>query len=98
MQARGEGLKLIKHAQNFEPRLESVVVLKHTINSGLTHLWIKTANKCININPFLPGKSVKGEVGNSADPDQTPHHVASDQGLHCLLTKVLIKIKIKETK
>ena len=21
---------------------------------------------------------------NTADPDQTPHYVASDQGLHCL--------------
>ena len=23
-------------------------------------------------------------LGNNADPDQTPHNVASDLGLHCL--------------
>ena len=27
-----------------------------------------------------------GTQANSADPDQTPHDAASDQGLHCLLT------------
>ena len=32
---------------------------------------------------------------NSADPDQMPHIVASDQGLHCLLTGFSIKYKIK---
>ena len=32
---------------------------------------------------------------NSADPDQTPHKVASDQGLHCLLTEYSIEIWIK---
>ena len=24
-------------------------------------------------------------LANSGDPDQTPHHAASDLGLHCLL-------------
>ena len=28
----------------------------------------------------------KGLQANSADSDQMPHNVASDQGLHCLLT------------
>ena len=27
----------------------------------------------------------KGSLANSADPDQTPHNVASGQGLQCLL-------------
>ena len=35
---------------------------------------------------------------NSADPDQMPHHVASDQGLHCLLTGFSIKNRINVTK
>ena len=26
------------------------------------------------------------DIGNGADPDQTPQNVASDQGLHSLLT------------
>ena len=32
---------------------------------------------------------------NSAEPDQTPKNVASDQVLHCLLTEVSFKIWIK---
>ena len=34
----------------------------------------------------------------SADTDQTPHNVASDQSLHCLLTGFSIKNRIKATK
>ena len=26
-------------------------------------------------------------LANRADPDQTPQNAASDQGLHCMLTK-----------
>ena len=37
-------------------------------------------------------------LANSADPNQTPHNVASDQGLHCLLTGFSIKNRIKATK
>ena len=32
---------------------------------------------------------------NTADPDQTPHNVASYQGLSCLLTGFSIKHRIK---
>ena len=32
---------------------------------------------------------------NSADPDLMPHNVASNQGLHCLLTGFSIKNRIK---
>ena len=35
---------------------------------------------------------------NSADPDQTPHNVASDQDLHCLLTGFSIKTRKKGQK
>ena len=34
------------------------------------------------------------DKANGADPDQTPQDVASDQGLHCLLTEDPIKIPI----
>ena len=37
-------------------------------------------------------------VGKSADLDQTPHNVVSDQGLHCLVTGFSIKNRIKATK
>ena len=30
-------------------------------------------------------KTWTGTLANSADPDQMPQNVASDQGLHCLL-------------
>ena len=33
-----------------------------------------------------------GTSANSAKPDQTPQHAASDQVLHCLLTEVFSKI------
>ena len=38
---------------------------------------------------------MKGLYANSAEPDQMPHNVASDQGLHCLLTGFSIKNRIK---
>ena len=46
------------------------------------------------INPFKPASYFKNcrTKANSADPDQTPHNVVSDQGLHCLLTECSIKI------
>ena len=28
-------------------------------------------------------------LANNVDPDETPHNVASDQGLHCLLMTLL---------
>ena len=31
----------------------------------------------------------------SADPEQTPQNMASDQGLHCLLTECPIKMLLK---
>ena len=34
--------------------------------------------------------TVKGSQANSAVPDQTPHNVASDQGLQCLLTRFFL--------
>ena len=50
-----------------------------------------------SVNPFLP-ETRKGSNANSADPDQMPHNVASDQGLHGLLTGFSIKNRIKATK
>ena len=41
---------------------------------GLTH------------SSILNWKPVKGSKTNSADLDQMPHNVVSDQDLHCLLT------------
>ena len=38
------------------------------------------AYKNILNNAYWP---TKWTLANSADPDQTPHHAASDQGLHC---------------
>ena len=39
-------------------------------------------------NPYKPSVLFVGhrQTVNSADPDQTPQNVASDQGLHYLLT------------
>ena len=43
--------------------------------------------------PILTWEPVKGSKGNSADPDQMPHNVASDQGLLCSLTGFSSKIE-----
>ena len=40
----------------------------------------------------------KRSKANSADPDQTPHNVASDLGLQCLLTGFSITNRIQATK
>ena len=31
-----------------------------------------------------------GKLANTVDPDQTPHYVASDLGLHCLPITLLL--------
>ena len=49
-------------------------------------------------NPLYTGHPERGTLANIADPDQMPHNVASDQGLHCLLTGFSIKNRIKATK
>ena len=41
-------------------------------------------------NPLLSGNPKMGTQANSADPDQTLHNEASDQGLHCLLTAIFV--------
>ena len=41
---------------------------------------------------------MKVSLANSADPDQMPHNVASDQALQCLLTEFSIKHRIKVIK
>ena len=48
--------------------------------------------------PIHIRKPVKGSKANSADPDQMPHYVASDQGLQCLQTGFSVKNRIKVTK
>ena len=40
----------------------------------------------------------KRVLGKQCRPDQTPHNVASDQGLHCLLTGFSIKNRIRGKK
>ena len=34
---------------------------------------------------------------NSVDPDQMPHYVASDQGLHCLLSLSVLNLGPNQT-
>ena len=35
-------------------------------------------------------------LANSVDPDQTPHHVASELGLHCLFMSILQVFRTEE--
>ena len=47
----------------------------------------------MTLYPIITWKLVKGST--SADTDQVPHNVASDQRLYCLLTGFSIKTRIK---
>ena len=51
----------------------------------------------INLNERMgPDRQApkRGTQANSADPDQIPDNAASDQGLHCLLTRTKQTLKI----
>ena len=64
------------------------------IGKYLTEMAIKFLNsKEAIIQEFLR----KRVLGISADPDQTPHKVASDEGLHCSLTGFIVKHRTKAT-
>ena len=45
---------------------------------------------------FYSGFDGKALFANSVDPDQTPHYVASDLGLHCL-PMTLFQVSLQET-
>ena len=53
-------------------------------------------DKSVKLALVLTWKPVKGSLADTADPDQMPHNVASDQGLQCLLTGFSIKNRIKD--
>ena len=59
------------------------------------HLISRTGDYITLHLPTAIWKPVKGSEANNADPDQTPHDVASDQGLQCLLTGFSVKNRIK---
>ena len=45
------------------------------------------------LTPYKPS-----DLANGANPDQTPHNTASDDGLRCLLTNALLNLnKMKNT-
>ena len=72
----------------------SLFIPSHVNEEALLLLLIAEAivSKIIfYFQPIFTWTPVKGSKANSADPDQMPHNVASDQGLHCLLTGISIK-------
>ena len=67
------------------PLLDAHLILSEllcTCRGPLTHSYLETRKRVI---------------ANSADPDQTPQNVASDQGLQCLLIGFYINFRIKTT-
>ena len=72
----------------------------HAVQSVFS-VCVKQSMDPKNINPFLPGNSLKGHrqtVQTQIRDHQTPYIVASDHGLHCLLIGFSIKNRIKATK
>ena len=59
--------------------------------------FLQRETSLVTFYPILTWKPVKGLLANSADSDQMPHYVASDLGLHCVLTRFSIKNRIKAT-
>ena len=89
-QLLGKGLRL-KVSSN---RLEKPVIELAT--PGLHSGWFiqymhTTAAPTIMINLYKHSVLL-WNIGNGTGPDQTPKNAASEQGLHCLLTKCSIKI------
>ena len=59
-------------------------------NMGLRHIRKKLLYPPKNaIKEYLQFFRWKILLANIVDPDQMPHYVASDQGLHCLLMTLL---------
>ena len=57
----------------------------------LNNIWSYGIASCYeHLNPLLSGNPKRGTQTKSADPDQTPHNAASDQGLQCLLTAIFV--------
>ena len=54
--------------------------------------WCKSEGEELK-SQHLTWKPIKESYANSADPYQTPHNVASIQGLHCLLKGFSMKIE-----
>ena len=52
--------------------------------SAISDVWFRTYFYHFILT--FTWKPVKGSKAYSADHDQPPHHVASDHGLHCLIT------------
>ena len=48
--------------------------------------------------PLGEGRYENWNTHTSADPDETPHHVASHQGLHCLLKRKSFYVKLMKKK
>ena len=62
-------------------------------------IWLNNKDRRTSKNKWLTHISImsfNGTWANSADPDQTPHNVVSDQDLHCLLTECYVKILKKK--
>ena len=72
----------------FRGRFHNILIMHSTVNMDLvlTHFYRETL------------KTLKIVIGKQCRLGSDPHNVASDQGLHCLLTGFSIKNRIKATK
>ena len=59
------------------------------IKLSVPFLFLQSYGLVAFLNTYKPSvRPFCGTSANSAKPDQTPQNAASDQVLHCLLTKV----------
>ena len=87
--------------ENFESFsvLSKVLIIKNTYNKTCVFWHVQySVSNWPNLETYLhrsvftlTWKPIKGSQATSADPDQTPHDVVSDQDVHCLLKGFSIK-------
>ena len=84
----------------FEILQRLILSLQNTKCFSMVFMFVNVddPNLCVCVCVFVCvcgfiRKPVKGTQADSADQDQTPHNVASDQGLQCLLTGLPSQIK-----
>ena len=75
------------------------MIMRHVaLNSTLSSSAYFRKFTNLSAKPILTEKPAKWSQANIADPDQMPHNVASDLGLHSLLTGFSIKNRLKAAK
>ena len=79
---------MLSYRNHYLPQVLMWIYIFFNLTVLILLLTIEYMGPVFSINPFKPSV-LYGTWANSAEPDQRPQNVASDQVLHCLLTEIL---------